>query len=269
MNRKLALLLAALAAAVGAPGVAQAQTGGDDDNYAVAVNTKDGSDLFRFAFSLRKVLGEVVDNENAAVAYASCTECRTTAIAVQIVFVVGSPETVTPVNLAVAYNDGCTLCQTFATAFQFVVGIEDETGGLTGRGQKELREVLKELRSLKKDDYTLEEFHRRTQALAARIREILRTEVVPSRKAGGRGADEEDPGDEEESEERPAPPAPPGGTATTGGGGSAEPPPTTTTGTTTTGTTGTGTTGTTTTQPTQTASPATTQTEPATTQTTP
>jgi hypothetical protein len=74
MTRRLLLLLALLLALLlplAAPGQARAEDGGGD-NAAVAINTKDGSSLFKFAFSIKKVLGEVVDNTNAAVAYASC-----------------------------------------------------------------------------------------------------------------------------------------------------------------------------------------------------
>ena len=51
-----------------------------DDTAAVAVNTKDGSSVFRLAFSIKKVAGDVVDNANAAVAYSSCESCRTIAL---------------------------------------------------------------------------------------------------------------------------------------------------------------------------------------------
>ena len=70
-----------------------------DDTAAVAVNTKDGSSVFRLAFSIKKVAGDVVDNANAAVAYSSCESCRTIALSIQIVLVTGDPETVTPENI--------------------------------------------------------------------------------------------------------------------------------------------------------------------------
>jgi putative peptide zinc metalloprotease protein len=210
--KRLSLLLVALAFALGAPGHARADEGvPSGDNAAVAVNTKDGSSLFKLAFSLRRVAGDVVDNENAAVAYSSCESCRTTAIAIQIVLVVGSPSTVTPKNFAVAINDGCTLCQTFAAAFQFVIGVDDPSVGFTKEGMRELHRILREFKALKKDDYTLEEFHARTQALSERLRVLLETQLVPH---GRGGAD--DPGDELDEETRPAPPPAPH-TTTSGG----------------------------------------------------
>lgn len=91
--RLLAAVLAALALAVAAPAASLADDGDGDgsgrggDNLAQAVNEEDGSSVFDFAFSIRRVAGEVVDEQNLAVAYASCVECQTVAIALQIVLV--------------------------------------------------------------------------------------------------------------------------------------------------------------------------------------
>jgi putative peptide zinc metalloprotease protein len=214
--RRLALLLAALALGLGAPGAAHA--GGDGrsgDNSAVAINTKDGSSLFKFSFSLKKVLGEIVDNQNAAVAYASCEQCRTTAIAIQIVLVVGSPSTVTPENYAVSVNENCTLCETFSAALQFVVGVDDPSVGLTKQGQRELKEILKEFRALKHQQYTLAEFDAKVRALGDRLRTVLKTQLV-SRREHGVEDDDDDDLDESEQDERPAPPQAPPAETTTG-----------------------------------------------------
>jgi putative peptide zinc metalloprotease protein len=216
MTRRLALLLAALAFVLGAPGQAAAEDAGGD-NSAVAINTKDDSSLFKFAFSIKKVLGEVVDNQNAAVAYASCERCQTTAIAIQIVLVSGSPSTVVPENYAISINENCTLCNTFSAAFQFVIGVEDPSVGLTVEGKRELRAILREFKALKDEQYTLEEFNAKVQALGQRLRTVLKTQLV-SRRADP-NADEAHDVDTEEDEttERPAPPQPPAETTTESG----------------------------------------------------
>jgi Mn-dependent DtxR family transcriptional regulator len=218
MIRRLHLLLAlALALALGGPGLARAGDNGSsrtDDNIVQAINTKSGSSLFKFAFSLRKVTGNVVDNTNAAIAYSSCENCRTTAIAIQIVLVVGSPDTVTPTNAAIAINENCTLCQSFATAFQFVIGVKDESVELTRDGKRELRKILREFRALKHHNLTLQEFHARTTALGDRLRQLLKTQLV-SRRDRRDHDDDEDVGDEQDQEERPAPPADPATTTST------------------------------------------------------
>ena len=216
MTKRLTLLLVALAVAVGLPGQARAHEDGagrSGDNAAIAINTKDGSSLFKFAFSLRKVAGDIVDNQNAAVAYASCERCQTTAIAIQIVLVTGSPSTVVPENYAISINENCTACRTFSAAFQFVIGVEDPSVGLSREGQRELKQIIREFKALKRENYTLEEFDAKTRALADRIRTVLRTQLV-SRRDGGDGEDDQQ--DEREEDERPAPPQPPPATGTEG-----------------------------------------------------
>jgi putative peptide zinc metalloprotease protein len=201
-RRLLLLLLAALFFGVAQPGVARAEDGGEGrsgDNAAVAINTKDGSSLFRLAFSIRRVAGEVVDNQNIAFAYASCESCRTTAIAIQIVLVEGSPSTVTPVNVAVALNENCTLCQTFASAYQFVVGTNGPVR-FTAAGRRELAQIRKALRDLRKEDLTPAELDARVKALMERVRRVLAQELVPIARGSGDGEDD-DAGEDEEFDE--------------------------------------------------------------------
>lgn len=216
MTRRIALLLAGLALALGAPGHAAAEDAGGDTS-AVAINTKDDASLFKFAFAIKRVLGEVVDNQNAAVAYASCENCQTTAISIQIVLVSGSPSTVVPENYALSINQSCTLCSTFSAAFQFVIGVDDPSVGLTVEGKRLLREILREFKALKEERYTLEEFHARTQALGDRLRTVLRTHLV-SRRTDPNVEDGADVDAEEDEEvERPAPPVAPAQTTTESG----------------------------------------------------
>jgi len=57
------------------------------DNAAIAVNTKDGATVFKVAFAIRHLMSDVVTETNAAVAYNSCTDCASVAIAFEIVLV--------------------------------------------------------------------------------------------------------------------------------------------------------------------------------------
>ena len=174
-------LLAALAALVlGASAGTLPAIAAEGDTSAVAVNTKDGSTLFRFAFSVRQILGNVVDQSNTAVAYASCTECRTVAISVQVLLVSGSPDTVTPTNLALALNDGCTECQTLASAYQFVFGTGDDLR-FTAEGRKQIAEIRRRFQELRRqgDSLSLEEIQKQADALAGELRTILASEVTP------------------------------------------------------------------------------------------
>jgi putative peptide zinc metalloprotease protein len=176
--RRLAALLLAVAAltasALAQPGSAFA----GDDNAAVAINTKDDASIFKLAFAIRQVAGDVVDNTNAAVAYSSCARCRTVAIAIQIVLVTGNPSTVTPQNVALAVNENCTLCTTFAGAYQIVLGTNGPVR-LTGEGRREIQEILKQIRALKKQSLPPDELRARLDDLVGQLKDVLKTELVP------------------------------------------------------------------------------------------
>jgi putative peptide zinc metalloprotease protein len=180
MTRRLLTLLAALAAAFAfaAPGLADDGGTKPGDNVAIAQNTTDGSSLFELAFDIRRVAGDVVDQTNAAVAYSSCTDCRTTAIAIQILLVEGSPSTYTPQNVAVAVNENCSSCQTFAAAYQFVV----QTNGpvrFTHQGWRQLWEIRKAVKALEGQNLTPAELDAQLKELMGRLQTVLQTQLVP------------------------------------------------------------------------------------------
>jgi putative peptide zinc metalloprotease protein len=195
----LATLVAALGLAAGVPATARA------DNGAVAVNTKDGSSVFKFAFKIKHVLGDVVDETNAAVAYASCTDCSTTAIAIEIVLVEGSPSTFTPTNEAIAINYLCNLCNTFAAAYQFTI----QSAGpvhFDAQGRQELAAIRKEIRELEKQNLTPFELAEQLKPLIDRLKAVLQNDLV----AGPPQEDENDGEDTSNAGET----VPPGGTRT-------------------------------------------------------
>jgi putative peptide zinc metalloprotease protein len=184
VRHRLVLLLLALAAAFGGvPGLAGANDNTDlgldpNANSAVAINTTNGSSLFKFAFALRHVLNGVVDQQNAAVAYSRCESCQTTAIALEIVLVEGPASNVSPQNIAVAVNESCTLCDTFASAYQFVVGTNGPVR-FTPRGLLELIRINWEIRSWGRQGLTNDEMRAKLPALIDRIKQVLATELVP------------------------------------------------------------------------------------------
>jgi putative peptide zinc metalloprotease protein len=175
-RRLLTIMLVALftlGLSAGAPSGAFA--GGD--NAAIAVNTKDGTTVFKVAFAIRHVMGDVVDQSNAAVAYNSCTDCASVAIAFEIVLVEGSPSTVTPTNLAISFNENCEACVAVAEAYQFVLG----TGGLVhfdAEGNRILSEIRRELHSLRKEDLTIEQLQAVLDSIQAKIAEVLANHLV-------------------------------------------------------------------------------------------
>ncbi len=182
----------------------------DDGNVAEAVNEKDGSSVFDVAFEVRRVSSGVVDQTNTAVAYANCESCQTVAIAIQIVLVSGTPDTVTPTNVAVALNENCTTCQTLAIAYQFVFGTGDVLE-FTREGRRMLRDIRKELKQLGKSGLTVDEIRAGAEELRLQIQNLLATQVVPrggeeddndstnGEESGGLGSEEVDPLEEDSS----------------------------------------------------------------------
>jgi putative peptide zinc metalloprotease protein len=168
--RLLLATLQAVAAGPAAPALAQSQ-----DNTAVATNTKDGKSVFKLAFSVKKVTGDV-DATNTAVAYSSCTDCRTVAVAIQIVLV-SEVDAATPENVAVAINYDCTECETLARAFQFVYGDGEELE-FTKEGKARLHDLKKRVQDLKqRDDLTLAQLAQELAVIAAEVAEVVDEET--------------------------------------------------------------------------------------------
>jgi putative peptide zinc metalloprotease protein len=165
-------------ATTASPAAAQDSGSSGGDNTAIAVNTKDGSSLFRFAFRITMANGQVTDAGNAAVAYASCTDCQTVAIAIEFVIVEGSPDTFTPTNLAIAENVSCTLCETMASAYQYVI----QTSGpvrLTDEGRRQLQQLELELRRLDVTGLTVQQIQAIVDDVTKQMTQIMTTQLVP------------------------------------------------------------------------------------------
>jgi putative peptide zinc metalloprotease protein len=186
VNRSRRLLLTSvLGIALLLPGTVPGHAQEDEEashghhTVAVAVNTKDGSTVFKMAFQIIKVNGPVVDNINLAFAMASCTDCKTIAAAFQVVLVTGNATTVVPENYAIALNIECTDCQTLASAYQFV----QSTGGpvtFTPEGQQALAEIRQSLHDLMQsaESLTLDEILAELDALAVQLAQVIAEELV-------------------------------------------------------------------------------------------
>jgi putative peptide zinc metalloprotease protein len=181
IRRRTALLLAI--AAVGAGAALPSGAAAQGDTTAVAVNTRDESSIFRLAFNIRRVTGDVVDQTNAAVAISSCEECRTVAIAIQVLLVAGDPSVVTPENLALAVNLDCTLCDTFATAYQIVLG-DGTRLRFTAEGSQAIAQIRNDLRSLRDQDLSDDDLASAIGGLVDQLQGVLDTELVGVGKPG-------------------------------------------------------------------------------------
>jgi putative peptide zinc metalloprotease protein len=117
---------------------------GTGDNQALAVNTTDGSVKYDVSFSLVWADGSTALNKNEAYAFASCSDCRTVAVAFQVVLVAGQVDVVVPQNLSGALNYACVRCVTQALATQLVVSVPGE---LTNAQNAQLAAVWKQLQA--------------------------------------------------------------------------------------------------------------------------
>ena len=191
--RVVLVLLLALSLGFAAPGVAHAQ-----DNAAVAINTKDGSDVIRLAFNIHRTMNDSVDSGNAAVAFASCTDCTTIAVAIQVVFIMSDASVIAPENVAIAINQECTACNTFASAYQFVI-TTDGPVHFTDEGYKLLADLKKRIRDLLEAGLPLDQLDAQLDALMDELAAILRDHLVSAGPDGSEDIEEEEDVDVETS----------------------------------------------------------------------
>jgi putative peptide zinc metalloprotease protein len=146
---------------------------GEGDNQALAINTEDGSVQYDVTFALVWADEDTVVNHNEAYAFASCRDCRTVAVAFQVVLVVGSADVVVPQNLAGAVNYACLECVTHALATQLVVTVP---GPLGEAGMQELAAIWEELRVFGEqiEDVPLADLRDRLTVFEARILDVVR-----------------------------------------------------------------------------------------------
>jgi putative peptide zinc metalloprotease protein len=100
---------------------------GPGDTQALAVNTTDGTVVYRVAYAVITVQdGAPVANTNGAYALADCKACAAVAVSFQVVLVVGTSRNVAPIDAAAAVNYDCPACLTVALANQIVVTLSSQ-----------------------------------------------------------------------------------------------------------------------------------------------
>lgn len=119
------------------------------DSAGVAVNTKDGSSIFKLAFEVHRTMSDVADESDAAAAHGSCEDCRTVAVAIQVVLVMSDPMTANAENVADAITGSCISCETLASAYQYVLG-SDGVVHFDAAGNQELTDIRQALVELSK-----------------------------------------------------------------------------------------------------------------------
>lgn len=84
---------------------------------------------------------DAVENANLAYSHSvDCTGCKTITVAVQAVIIEGNPTTIAPQNAAVAVNENCQSCLTFAYAHQYVLSPHHPIE-ISGKDSKRLQAI--------------------------------------------------------------------------------------------------------------------------------
>src|SRR5437588_4561076 len=142
IRRRIAALVTVLVAALTATGSAGA---GGANHVVVVQNTTDGATVVNAGTQVVPVSTDDVTSSNIAAAVnAGCAGCHSTAVAVQILIVKGSPSTFSPANFAGAANGGCDSCGAFAYARQHWIQVAGNTE-LSGAARAQVAELRQEI----------------------------------------------------------------------------------------------------------------------------
>ena len=151
--------------------------GGKVNNEVVVFNVTDGRFAHRAGFGTARVTGGDVTNTNSAAATSSCNDCRTVAVAVQAVLVMGDSHSIAPRNQAVAINNNCLRCESYALAYQYVVS----TRGIvrfTAEGEQRLAELQRHITELAASDLGFLELEAQIDSLVEQMWAVVDEEVV-------------------------------------------------------------------------------------------
>ena len=118
---------------------------GGANHVVIAQNTTDGATVVHAGTQVVPTAGDTVTSANIAIAAnAGCVGCHSTAVAVQILLVTGSPSYFAPGNAASAANGGCDGCGAYAYARQHFI----QTSGpahLSGAVRQRIAELRQEI----------------------------------------------------------------------------------------------------------------------------
>jgi hypothetical protein len=118
---------------------------GGGNNIVVVSNTVDGQTLATASTQVVPVPMDSVTSSNIAVAVnAGCSGCHSSAVAVQLLIVVGSPPNFQPGNAAAAANGGCNGCGAYAYARQHWIQISGPAV-LGGAAREQIDEIRQEI----------------------------------------------------------------------------------------------------------------------------
>jgi hypothetical protein len=175
-RRLLTALIAALALATGgflAAGAEATDSGTGPDQVVWAKTTGTNATDLLSGVQVGSYKGDNLQSTNVARADSTdCTDCRTVAVAVQAVLVKHNPPTAEPKNFAIAINENCLNCTTYAFAHQYVVTTEDRVV-LTERGRDRVAALREQIATVSQSDLSPDDLTVRLRELAAEFRAAI------------------------------------------------------------------------------------------------
>ena len=151
-------------------------SGGWSLNSATARNYGHGRLKARTRTALVQTRSPWVSATNQAVARARCSDCRTVAVALEVVVASGSPAAPSFTNYADAVSENCNRCETLAMAYQLVLLKPDSRISHTGVAR--LNEIAGQLASLTRSSMPIDQISAGVDSLAAQAAQVLSEEVV-------------------------------------------------------------------------------------------
>jgi putative peptide zinc metalloprotease protein len=109
-------------------------------------NKQDNRFMARASIRMFRIKGDDIGPMNLALAQATCTDCQTIAVAVQVVFYQRGATNVHPQNIAIASNVGCTRCVTIARAIQYAIPVDDLKEDVPDEVKRLVKDLDKEAR---------------------------------------------------------------------------------------------------------------------------
>jgi hypothetical protein len=180
-RRTLTALMAALALAAGglfATGAGADDAGTGPDQVIWAKTTGTGSTDLLSGVQVGSYRGDELRSANVARADSTdCTDCRTVAVAVQAVLVKHNPHISAPTNAALAINQNCLRCTTYAFAYQYIVATEDRAV-LTRRGRRRVEALREQIDAAAHSELAPDDLNLRLRGLAADFRAAIDADLA-------------------------------------------------------------------------------------------
>jgi hypothetical protein len=118
---------------------------GGGNNIVIVDNETAGQTLVDSSTQVIPVPADTVTSSNIAIAInANCVGCHSTAVAVQILIVRGSPSNFSPGNAAAAANGGCDSCGAYAYARQHWIQTSSNAH-LSGAARQQIAELRQQI----------------------------------------------------------------------------------------------------------------------------